>query len=162
MPIAAVCMHVCIHGSTIPAFRAVLFHLGLLWDSIAKKQRALSTSKLQLNDQALFNLALKEMNVEWAQVPFCESSLGRTKAGVKVIALGHNCSFRKFKGQKLDKEDDLSVIHPMLGHDTQSKINALRKSGLWASKEDAVSSLSSDSSAMNSKDWLNTICSSQE
>ena len=95
-------------------------------------------------------------------MPFCESSLGRTKAGLKVIALGRNCSFRKFKGQKLDKEDELSVIHPMLGHDMQSKINALRKSGLWDLKMDPVASLSSDSSAMNSKDWLNTVCSSQE
>ena len=133
-----------------------------LWVNIEKKHRAASISKLQLNDQALFNQALKEMNVEWEQVPFCKSSLGRTKAGLKVIALGRNCSFRKFKGQNLDKEDDLSVIHPMLGHDTQSKINALRKSGLWDLKVDPVASLSSDSSAMNSKDWLNTVCSSQE
>lgn len=149
------------HGSTIPALHC-LFHLGSLWVNIEKKHRELSASKLQLNDQALFNLALKEMDVEWTPVPFCESSLGRTKAGLKVLALGRNCSLRKFKGQKLDKEDDLSVIHPMLGHDTQSKINALRKSGLWATKVDSVFTLSSESSDMNSEDWLSIACSLQE
>ena len=148
-------------SACIPSTSA-FFHSGSLWVSIEKKQGARSTSRLQLNDQALLNQALEEMNVEWTKVPYCESYLGVTKAGLKVVALGRKCSFRQYNGQKLEQMDDLNVIHPMLGHNTQSKINALHRHGLWAVKGDPFLSLNNDQSDMHSSDWLDIVCSSHD
>ena len=126
------------------------------------KQEALSKSKPQLNDQALFNLALEQMNVKWTQVTYCESYLGSTEAGLKVIALGPGCSFRQYRGHKLEQKDGLNIIHPMLGHNTQSKINALHREGLWALNGDPLLSLNNDQSVMDSSDWLATVCVTNE
>ena len=76
---------------------------------------------------------------------------------MKVIALGPKCSVRQFPGQKVDKGDSLNVIHPMLGHNTQSKMKALHKRSLWALKEDSVVNLNNDVD-MDSRDWLDTVC----
>ena len=134
-------------------------HAGHLWSHLGEKQRAISrsTSRLQLDDQSLLNQALQEMKVEWTQVPYCEGFLGTTETGVKVIALGPKCSVRQFPGQKVDKGDSLNVIHPMLGHNTQSKMKALHKRSLWALKEDSVVNLNNDID-MDSRDWLDTVC----
>ena len=75
---------------------------------------------------------------------------------MKAIALGPKCSVRQFPGQKADKGDSLNVIHPMLGHNTQSKMKALHKNGLWALIGDSV--VLNNDFFMDSNDWLDTVC----
>ena len=109
----------------------------------------------------MFNTILLDFGMKWERShSIYNSTFGQTRNGIRAVALDASYSYRGKVSTEMEGTDNLVILHPILGHNLNQKMDTLHKMNLWQLRvsEEEFFVLLKDDNAGSGEQWFGRIC----